>query len=80
MKTDEAIRPAFMNAQRLASELTVSVGTVRRWAKEGRIPPGKSPAGGIRLWQWSEVERKLGIKSGGSPEIDWIKRIRDATL
>lgn len=79
MRTDEAIRPAFMNAQRLAQELTISVDTVHRWAKAGKLPPGRRPNGGVRLWQWSEVQRYLGIKSKGST-IDWDKVIEDATL
>ncbi len=79
MRTNEALRPAFMNAQRLAAELTVSTATVRRWARDGKIPPGKSPAGGVRLWQWSEVQRKLGVGQR-SQAVDWERRIDDATL
>ena len=69
----------WLNAQRLAENLSVSVPTIHRWAKLGKIPAGKRVNGGVRLWQWSEVERYLGVKSKSSA-VDWEKRIEDATL
>jgi hypothetical protein len=47
--------PRYSKIGETATELRVSVASLRRWSKEGRIPSGRTP-GGQRLFSIDELK------------------------
>jgi predicted site-specific integrase-resolvase len=70
-------KPEWLDAKRLAQELCISVGSVHRFAKQGKLPPGQK-LGARRLWRLSEVNRMIGGTSDpDQTEAAILARIRN---
>ena len=73
--------PDYMTANELAKHISITPRTLHKWAKEGRIPPGKK-IGRIRLWSWNEVNLHLSSDRTNmvSTETNVFEEIKNDTL
>ena len=51
----------YVKVAEAAEILGVSLGTVRTWAADGKIPMHRNPANGYRLFKREELEKFLKI-------------------
>lgn len=73
--------PAYVDAERLCFELSISADTLERWMKAGRLPPPKTgtapvkrgakrtrlPRGPKRLWSWQQVQDWIDGRPRSAP-------------
>jgi|GEM_PF-2991319 len=52
--TPQIVADAYLDAAEIARRLGISIKTVFRWAKEGKLPPGVK-FGRLRRWRRSEL-------------------------
>jgi excisionase family DNA binding protein len=57
--------PAYLDIDRMCTELCISERTVDAWVRQGVLPSPRM-RGGKRLWKWIEVERYL---DDGGPSV-----------
>ncbi len=67
--------PAYVDIERLCSELCISERTADLWTKKGLLPAPRQPDGAKRLWKWTEVQRYLD----GRNRPKTAQEIQDAT-
>jgi predicted site-specific integrase-resolvase len=71
--------PPWQDAPTLALHLSISDGTIDNWIRQGILPPPRM-IGGKRMWEWSEVERRLrGDDDTMLSEADLARRVHDVT-
>ena len=70
--------PPWQDAPTLCAHLCISEGTLDNWVKQGILPSAKA-RGGKRMWEWSEVDRRMRGDPGIVPEQDLAQKVYHAT-
>lgn len=55
----------LLSAQKMAEQLGVSVPTIWRWAKAGRLPKPTKLSPGCSRWKESDIQKLTGEPEGG---------------